>query len=134
MSSVYEQRLAALSGAEQAPLLTAIHRGIEKECLRISAEGRLAQTPHPAALGSALTHAYITTDYSEALLEFITPVTTDVNAALATLEDIHRFTYSQIDGDGFADRAVFFENLRGHIQTIDLCRVGVSNDAAVKKG
>ena len=38
MSSVYEQRLEALSGAEQAPLLTAIQRGIEKESLRVSAD------------------------------------------------------------------------------------------------
>ncbi|MGA4816326.1 hypothetical protein ACPA9J_19865 [Pseudomonas aeruginosa] len=39
---------------------------------------QLALTPHPRALGSTLTHPQITTDYSEALLEFITPTETDV--------------------------------------------------------
>jgi len=42
--------------------------GVEKECLRVNPEGSIAQTPHPAALGSALTHPYVTTDYSEALI------------------------------------------------------------------
>jgi glutamate--cysteine ligase len=99
LSSLFERRLDALTGAEQTRQLTAIQRGIEKESLRISADGRLAQTPHPLGLGSALTHAFITTDYSEALLEFITPVSTDIEATLARLEDIHRFTYRQIDGE-----------------------------------
>ncbi|MGD8573078.1 MAG: glutamate--cysteine ligase, partial [Gammaproteobacteria bacterium] len=38
--------------------------GIEKECLRVSEQGTIADTPHPASLGSALTNPYITTDYS----------------------------------------------------------------------
>ena len=99
MSSLYERRLDALAGAEQASLLTKIQRGIEKESLRISAEGRLSQTPHPPGLGSALTHHSITTDYSEALMEFITPVSTDIDTSLATLEDVHRYTYSQLNGE-----------------------------------
>ena len=52
--------------------LNQITRGIEKESLRVNKQGKLAQTPHPRALGSALTHPLITTDYSEALLELIT--------------------------------------------------------------
>ena len=46
--------------------------GVEKESLRVTGNGDIAQTPHPRSLGSALTHRYITTDFSEALLEFIT--------------------------------------------------------------
>ena len=45
-----------------------IRRGIEKECLRVSPEGSIALSAHPAGLGSALTNPYITTDFSEALL------------------------------------------------------------------
>ena len=45
--------------------LKGIRRGIEKESLRATASGMLADTPHPAALGSALTHPHITTDFSE---------------------------------------------------------------------
>jgi glutamate--cysteine ligase len=80
-------------------VITGINRGIEKESLRITADGTLAQTPHPIGLGSALTHSSITTDYSEALLEFITPVRTRIEDCLQILEDIHSFTYQHIDGE-----------------------------------
>ena len=53
-----QQRIDAV-GAER---LRQMGRGIEKEGLRVSADGALALTPHPAALGSALTHPSITTD------------------------------------------------------------------------
>src|SRR5699024_5968460 len=65
-------------------------------CLRITDRGYLAQTPHPKALGSALTHPYITTDYSEALLEFITPPTESLSEPLSILEELHRYTYEHI--------------------------------------
>jgi glutamate--cysteine ligase len=99
LSLLFERRLEALASTDQSQWLTTIQRGIEKESLRITAQGHLSQTPHPTALGSALCHPYITTDYSEALLEFITPVFTDVSSALALLDDIHRFVYSNIDDE-----------------------------------
>nr|MDQ6121019.1 hypothetical protein [Klebsiella pneumoniae subsp. pneumoniae] len=34
----------------------------------MNADGTLATTGHPPALGSALTHKWITTDFAEALL------------------------------------------------------------------
>jgi glutamate--cysteine ligase len=58
---------------DNAQVLRGITRGYERECLRVDASGHLAQTPHPLTLGSKLTHPWITTDYAEALLEFITP-------------------------------------------------------------
>jgi glutamate--cysteine ligase len=97
LTSRYEARKTELGGAAQKPLLAEIGRGVEKESLRIRPDGKLAQTPHPAGLGSALTHPFITTDYSEALLEFITPVSTSIDKTLQTLDDIHRFTYAQLD-------------------------------------
>ncbi len=99
MSSHLHKQLQALAQPDSLQVLTAINRGIEKESLRITAEGRLAQTPHPSGLGSALTHSSITTDYSEALLEFITPVSTSIEDSLKQLEDIHSFTYQNIDGE-----------------------------------
>lgn len=76
-----------------------LRRGIEKEGLRVDDEGRIATTPHPAALGSKLTHPHITTDYSEALLEYITPVTCRPDDAMAFLADLHRFSYRHLDGE-----------------------------------
>lgn len=74
----------------------AIRRGIEKESLRVTPGGHLAQTEHPQALGSALTNPYITTDFSEALMEFITPTTTSVEECLLWLDAIHRFSYRHL--------------------------------------
>ena len=71
MTDKFEQRLTLLQSAPLLSQLTHIVRGIEKEGLRTTPCGDLAQTPHPKGLGSALTHDSITTDYSEALLEFI---------------------------------------------------------------
>ena len=76
--------------------LTGFGRGIEREGLRVLAEGRLSEKPHAYNLGSALTNPYITTDYSETLLELITPVNTTPEDTIAQLEDIQKFTLSQI--------------------------------------
>lgn len=82
----------ALSWLEANPqALKGIRRGIECEALRINANGSLAQTPHPESLGAALTHKWITTDFAEALLEFITPVDDDIGHMLALLHDIYRY-------------------------------------------
>lgn len=73
-------------------LLRGARRGLEKEALRTTHQGKIAQTPHPAELGSALTHPCITTDFSEALLEFITPPSESIKAMLGWMDDIHRYS------------------------------------------
>ena len=76
-----------------------LRRGIEKESLRVSPAGRLARTPHPAALGSALTHPHVTTDFSEAQLELITGVHESASDCLWELTDIHAFVHAGIDDE-----------------------------------
>lgn len=66
-------------------------RGVEKESLRVSSDGALARTPHPRAIGAALTHPFLTTDYSEALLEFVTPPHATNWETLQFLCDLHAF-------------------------------------------
>ena len=92
-------KLALLSGSDNAPLLTGITRGIEKESLRVQSNGKLATTAHPKALGSTLTHPSITTDYSEALLEFITTPSSSIAQVLNELDEIHRYTYQHINDE-----------------------------------
>lgn len=70
--------------------LSGMQRGIEKESLRMQANGFLSQTSHPDALGAALTHPHITTDYSEALIELITPPVSHPQQALDFLRQLHR--------------------------------------------
>ncbi len=87
------------SSADQAQVLRGITRGFEKECLRVDSQGKLALTPHPRALGSKLTHPCITTDYSEALLEFITPPVQDPDLPLEQVRDIHRYTVRHLGNE-----------------------------------
>lgn len=91
-----EHQLDLLARQGCADLLAQTLQGIEKEGLRVRPDGQIAQTPHPRELGSALTHKYITTDYSEALLEFITPVHGSPEAALAFLSSLHAFTLRRL--------------------------------------
>jgi len=81
------------------PSLRALQRGIEKESLRVNAEGSIAQSPHPSILGSALTHPHITTDFSEALLEFITPVCNTVEEVTTWLNEIHSTAYAALEDE-----------------------------------
>ena len=73
--------------------------GIEKESLRVRPDGRLASTPHSRALGSALTHAHITTDFSESQLELITVPKHGAEACLAELTQIHQFVCRTINDE-----------------------------------
>jgi glutamate--cysteine ligase len=99
MTDLLNRRLALLAEPENRTLLSQGLRGIERETLRVDQFGDLVTTPHPAALGAALTHQQITTDYSESLLEFITPAEHDVATALTRLDQIHRFAYSRLDDE-----------------------------------
>lgn len=71
-------------------------RGVERETLRYRQDGHLATTPHPEGLGSAFTNQWITTDFSESLLEFITPVSHEIPELMAQLKDIHHFTQTKM--------------------------------------
>lgn len=95
------ERLARLQQAGGAEALAGRLVGIEREALRVAPDGMIAQTPHPEALGSALAHPHITTDYSEALLEIVTPPCHDSRQALSFLDDTQRFIYSELGEELF---------------------------------
>jgi len=97
---IAEQRLSRLINSGQAGLLADGRIGLEKESLRVTPEGQLSQRPHPEALGSPLTHPHITTDYSEALAELITPPLGDASQALAALRDTQCFVYDVLEREG----------------------------------
>lgn len=105
-------------------------RGIERETLRVTPGGYLAQTPHPAGLGSALTNPYITTDYSESLLEFVTPPLTGNAAALTSLTDIHAFTVQQLTDELLWPASM--PCILGDDDAIPIARYGASNVGMMK--
>jgi glutamate--cysteine ligase len=93
---VFEERLSALINSGQPEILQGGRKGVEKESLRVTPAGRLAPTPHPRELGSALTNEHITTDYSEALIELVTPAFTATWELLQYLLDLHQFVYRHL--------------------------------------
>ena len=79
--------------------LAGIQRGVEKEGLRVTADNSISQLHHPDAVGSTLTHPTITTDYSEALLEFITPKQQGIESTIEFLRDLHSFTLNHLSDE-----------------------------------
>ena len=122
-----EARLRALSPG----VLAELRRGIEKEGLRVRPDGALALTPHPPALGSALTHPHITTDFSEAQLELITGVHTTADACLDELKHLHQFVYRRL-----GDEAIWCTSMPCRLpedeNAIPIARYGTSNVGRAK--
>ena len=130
MSDLFEKRISGLSQTRGLHSIQGIRRGIEKESLRVSPDGHLAQTPHPRGLGSALTHPAITTDYSEALLELITPAFTRIEETLSYLKNTHIFTYQNIQ-----DELLWVNSMpciMGEEHTIPIAQYGSSNIGKMK--
>jgi len=97
--SLTGERLARLREAMPPEIIRQTCMGLEKESLRVACDGGIATTPHPRAWGAALTHPWITTDYSEALAEFITPPLASSDAALDFLADLQSYAYRLLDGE-----------------------------------
>jgi glutamate--cysteine ligase len=95
----YEQRLAGLVNSGERAVLLGGRKGVEKESLRVTPEGRVSQRAHPRSLGSPLTNEQITTDYSEALIELVTPTFTTSWELLEYLTELHQFVYRNMDAD-----------------------------------
>jgi len=130
LASVLKQQLNQLVSSGNHQLLKGALHGIEKEGLRVSPAGELAQTDHPIGLGSALTNGHITTDYSESLLEFITPVFERPEDALSYLSDLHRFSYQHLE-----DELIWGGSMPCHIHdaaSIPIARYGSSNVGQLK--
>ncbi|WP_295389860.1 glutamate--cysteine ligase [uncultured Thiodictyon sp.] len=133
-SATLLRRLRALERAapsnDLAQALKDSRIGLEKESLRVSPTGRLATTPHPAGLGSPLTHPHITTDFSEALIELVTPALGDCAAVLDFLADIHTLVYRHLGDDLLWGTSM--PCVLDGARTIPLARYGTSNAATMK--
>ncbi|KAF1029173.1 MAG: Glutamate--cysteine ligase [Burkholderia plantarii] len=129
-TDLLQQRLAVLASGPTRERLVDGLRGIEKESLRVTRDGMLAMTPHPRALGSALTHASLTTDYSESLIELITPAERDVSITLDDLDTLHRFVYASL-----GDEMLWTDSMPGPLpadDAIPIADYGCSNIGRLK--
>lgn len=128
---VFERRLTSLINLRERAVLQGGLKGVEKESLRVTPEGQIAHTPHPAVLGSALTHEYITTDYSEALIELVTPAFKESWELLQFLCDLHQFVYRHL-GDELLWATSMPCNLAGD-SSIPVAHFGRSNVGRMKE-
>jgi glutamate--cysteine ligase len=127
----FERRLATLINLRERGVLQGGLKGVEKESLRVTPEGQIAHSPHPAVLGSALTHEYITTDYSEALIELVTPPFKESWQLLQFLCDLHQFVYRHL-GDELLWATSMPCNLAGDA-SIPVAHFGRSNIGRMKE-
>jgi glutamate--cysteine ligase len=128
----FEQTLAALINSGEPQIIQGGRKGVEKESLRVTPDGRIATTPHPRDLGSALTNEHITTDFSEALIELVSPTFRTSWELLQYLLDLHQFVYqhlgdellwatsmpSFIDGDASIPIAQYGKSNVGRMKTV----------------
>jgi glutamate--cysteine ligase len=128
--SSWQPRLNGLLERGGDTILVGGLKGLEKESLRVLANGQLAQTPHPPALGSAMTHPHLTTDYSEAQLEFITPPLPDTPQLLDFLRELHAFVYRNI-GDELL-WATSMPCIVGGDASVPIAQYGTSNVGRMK--
>lgn len=129
LTSAIDKLIGALEN-QDGDILSGGLKGIEKESLRVATDGRLADTDHPHALGSALTNRFITTDFSESLLEFVTPAFRSTWQALESLCEIHQFTYERL-----GDELLWVNSmpcLMADDSAIPLARYGDSNVGRMK--
>ncbi|MGX9462003.1 glutamate--cysteine ligase [Shewanella sp. A14] len=126
----FNEKVENLSDTQGREALLGMLRGIEREALRIDENGHLAQDEHPKALGSALTHSRITTDYSEALLEFITPVSPNIDKLLEGLTQTHAYSVRHLNGQKLWP--VSMPCYVGNVSDIPVARYGSSNNGKMK--
>lgn len=116
--------------AQNPEVFKSFGRGVERETLRYQLDGNLATTPHPTGLGSAYSNNWITTDFSESLLEFITPVSQDIGTLKAQLEDIHHFTQTKLGEEKMWPLSM--PCYVGSEDDINLAQYGTSNSGKMK--
>ncbi|MFN5745861.1 MAG: glutamate--cysteine ligase [Methylococcaceae bacterium] len=131
MSTENTRLLTLLLAANQQHLLRQGCKGLEKESLRLGADGMIAHTPHPPGFGSALTHPWITTDYSEALLELITPPFQDSAATLVFLRNIHGFIHRHLNNEVLLATSMPI-GLAGD-ESVPIANYGTSNIGRMKR-
>ena len=128
MTDMLSKRLARLKAHPE--VLSNSLRGIEKEGLRVDLAGQLSTHPHPQALGSALTHPRITTDYSESLLELITGTHNRVDSLIAEISEIQRVVSITLH-----DELMWNHSMPAHLpaeKDIPIAWYGTSNTGMIK--
>ncbi|MFV0555914.1 MAG: bifunctional glutamate--cysteine ligase GshA/glutathione synthetase GshB [Lactovum sp.] len=81
---------------ETDPTLSFFEMALESESLRIE-NGLLSEKDHPAVFEPKISHPYITTDFSESQLEWISPVSTKPQLLQDFLKTLYDLTALELD-------------------------------------
>jgi glutamate--cysteine ligase len=130
VDKTFERRLAGLVNSGERGVLRGGRKGVEKESLRVLPDGEITQTRHPSALGAPLTNENITTDFSESLIELVTPPFGESWELLQYLCDIHQFVYRHL-----GDELLWSTSMPGALEgdsSIPLAQFGHSNVGRMK--
>ena len=130
LDRTFDRRLGALVNRQATGALHGGLKGVEKESLRVTPQGLIAKSPHPKALGSALTNEHITTDYSEALIELVTPPFPHTWELTQYLCDLHQFVYRHM-GDELLWATSMPCAIKGD-ESIPIAQFGSSNVGKMK--
>lgn len=131
MIKTAQQRLAQLTVSRADGFLSGGLTGLEKESLRVDSDGEISSRTHPRGLGSALTHPHITTDFSEALIELITPPLADIRGTIGFLHDLHVFVFEHLEAEERLWAASMPCRLAGD-ESVPIARYGSSNVGMMK--
>ena len=129
MTDDFENLIEKVFNSDVKDILADGRFGIEKESLRVS-QSKISRRKHPESMGSPLCHRCITTDFSEALLELITPPLIDKNVGLTFLDNMHHFVSYKID-----DEIIWPFSMPPYVQSeseIPIASYGSSNLALFK--
>lgn len=99
MNFTFAQLLDLFGKGRNLPFLMQSKHGFEREALRVTEKGDIAKTPHPKAWGSALRNPYITTDFSEAQAEFVTPPYQNEQDTLKFIENTYTFATHRLKNE-----------------------------------
>ncbi len=131
MTELSEATLKLLEDSAVRKGLAELRVGIEKEALRVGRDGFMSLRDHPASLGKTLTHKFITTDFSEAQVEFITPALHSVTESLEFLKELQAFTARNIEAGEYLWNASMPPEIASD-KTIRIAEYGSSNAAQIK--
>jgi len=131
LDRAFEKRLAGVINSRARGVLQGGLKGVERESLRVTPGGRISTAPHPRALGSALTNEHVTTDYSEALIELVTPPFAHTWELVQYLVDLHRFVYTNLPDDELLWATSMPCAIKGD-ESIPIAQFGSSNVGRMK--
>ncbi len=83
----------------QNKIFTELKFGLEKECIRVFNDGKMATTEHPPVFGSKIENKYFKTDFAECQIELVTPVYNSIKECARFLCLLHKILMEELEDE-----------------------------------